>query len=178
MSTRYEYLIAGRDGARFFGGASWQGQTFKSATAHTVAYVRLPIYKNYGTPGTITCSLRATSSGLPTGADLCSGTITGNLLVDEWVDEWTQITFIVGYAITANVVYAIVVRGAAGDSGWRHDESSPPYANGQVVQSADSGGSWEAWSGGDNLFEEWGDVAAGGGRARAAYHHHYAMMRN
>ncbi len=91
MATRFEHYITGDDGAWEFGIINWMAQTFTPSTAHKITSVKLPLYR-WGSPGTITVSIKATDgNGHPTGDDLCLGTTDGNAL--EWSNNsgssWT-----------------------------------------------------------------------------------------
>lgn len=162
MATLYEYYNTGDDGAYDEYGVYWSAQTFTPSTAHKITSVKLKLYR-VGSPGTITVGIRATSSGLPTGADLCSGTINGNTLTTDTAGAWYEITLGAGYDLSASTKYAIVVRALDGWSGnepyWRYDSTSPTYAGGSFVYSENSGGSWSAVTGNDFMFEEWGELA-------------------
>ena len=142
--------------------STWRAQTFTPSANHTITKVNLKM-RRAGSPGTLTVSIRATSGGLPTGNDLCSGTTDGDTLPTE-SSEWREITLGVGYALSASTQYAIVIRAVNGDDSnsvsWRQDSSSPTYTGGERVSSDDSGSSWEAPLVGDYdcMFEEWGTV--------------------
>jgi hypothetical protein len=156
-STRYEYLNTGDTGASSLYTTNWRGQTFTPSAGHTVTSVKLLIYRT-GNPGTFTVSIRGTAAGVPSGADLCSGTTDGDALSLDGAGEWKEITFGSGTPLTAGTMYAIVARSAGADSSnsvcWRLDSTSPTY-DGTVVTSSNSGSSWSIASGSDYMFEEW-----------------------
>jgi len=164
MATLYEYYNTGDDA--YWGGpygAHWGAQTFTPATAHKITSVKLKLFR-IGSPGTATVSIRATDgNGLPTGADLCSGTIDGNTLTTNEAGLWYEITLGAGYNLAASTKYAIVVR-QNGDAdnhvGWRGDWTNPTYAGGSFAQSADSGATWSAGTDIDFMFEDWGTPLA------------------
>ena len=128
-------------------GAAWFGQTFTPTLSHQITTVRLLLTKE-GSPGICTVSVRATSGGKPTGADLASGTRDLDVLNIATTASWIDFDLGAGAALTTAVVYALVVRTAGGDTSndgkWRTDDSSPSYAGGSRQQSADSGSSWGA----------------------------------
>ena len=140
--------------------ATWLGQTFTPSVAHTILKVGLKLAK-WGLPGIVTVSIRATDGdGKPTGSDLCSGTINGDTLVDEGgteVAQWYEITLGSGYALSAGVKYAIVIRAVDASGGasvsWRYGTSSG-YAGGQRTISADSGATWTLNNGDFNFYEQ------------------------
>lgn len=160
MADRYEYYIVNDDNYEYIFSQHWRCQTFTPSVAHKITSVKLLLYKA-GSPGEITVSIRATSGGLPTGGDLCSGTTVGNTLPTGSPYEWREITLGAGYDLVADTMYAIVVRATGGDVSnalqWRKDQTSPTYAGGCRSYSSSSGSSWTVTEGTDNLFEEWGE---------------------
>ena len=131
---------------------TWKAMTFTPALDHTIRGVRLCLYGSG--VGTITVSIRATSSGLPTGGDLCSGTLDGSQLGTSNEGKVYDVSFGAGEALTAGTVYAIVVRTAAGTLYWR--SSTAGYAGGNKCSSTNSGVAWTADATRDLLFQEYG----------------------
>ena len=161
MATLYEKYITGDNGAANIAGVLWDGQTFTPSTAHLISSVKLKWYR-FGSPGTITVAIRATSGAVPTGADLTSGTYDGNTLTTATGGAWYEITLDSTYSLLASTKYAIVVS-LGGDASnylaWRVDSVGGAYAGGQRVHSPDSGVSWVSgspYNGQDFMFEEWG----------------------
>lgn len=130
---------------------TWKAMTFTPVADHTIRGVRLCLYGS--SIGTITVSIRATSSGLPTGGDLCSGTLDGTQLNSTDNGMVYDIPFGAGTVLTAGTVYAIVVRAASGTLYWR--SSAAGYAGGNKCSSTNSGGSWTADATRDLLFAEY-----------------------
>jgi hypothetical protein len=164
----YESYNAGDDGDSSIYGSTWRAQTFTPSVAHTITSVKLMLWRTGSGPGTITVGIRATDgSGLPTGSDLCSGTIDGNTLTISSAGAWYEITFASGYDLSAGTQYAIVARAPGGDAGnrgyWRRDASSATYSGGNLLQSANSGSTWTPLADRDFMFEEWGDPLGGAG---------------
>ena len=162
--ARYEYYNEGDTSAGQYYGVNWTGQTFKPDSTFTILYVKLKLAR-VGSPGTITVSIRATSAGLPTGADLISGTTDGDTLTTNAAGEWRTITLFPGTTLTADTTYAIVVRALDGDIStnymwWRADNTSPTYTNGSVVSSSNAGDTWGSTTGTDFMFETWGSSVA------------------
>ena len=153
--TANDYYDSGDDSQGIVRGVSWKAQTFTASDTYTASGVQLKLYK-LGDPGTVTVSLRATAAGLPTGADLVSGTTDGDSLTTSAGGEWREITFTATQALTSGTVYAVVVRATSGDASntvyWRHDSTSPSYTGGSYIYSADSGSSWTASASADFMF--------------------------
>ena len=168
MSTLYEYYNTNDDTADGGYYAYWIAQTFTPTIAHKITSVKLKLYRA-GDVGTVTVSIRATTSGLPSGNDLCSGTIAGNTLTTDTAGAWYEITLGAGLNLVANTKYAIVLRAPDNDYpiyvGWRSDDTAPAYAGGSHCYSSDSGGSWAATTTRDFMFEEWGELVAAVGRS-------------
>ena len=165
MAIKYEYYDTGDDDNRAVYENLWRAQTFTPSTAHTITSVKLLCYKDvlYGTVGTVTVSIRATSANLPTGNDLCSGTTDGDTLTTNTAGEWREISLGAGYALSASTMYGIVIRAPDGTSAAelrvRVDETSPTYTGGTDAWSLNSGSSWIQVTGTDLMFEEWGSAA-------------------
>ena len=161
-STKYEYYDTGDDNGTGLYAANWGGQTFTPSTAHTITSVKLKLYQ-FGSIGTVTVGIRATSADDPTGSDLCSGTTDGSTLTTDTGGEWREITLGAGYALNASTQYAIVVRLDGGNGSnmlaWRYS-SSGSYAGGMWTSSADSGSNWSSNSNKDYMFEDWGEPPA------------------
>lgn len=159
MSTLYEYYNTGDDGQVSLLGSTYYGQTFTPSEAHKITSVKLLLYRK-GSSGTITVRIRATSGGLPTGGNLCSGTTDGNTLPTESPYEWREITLGDGYDLEADTQYAIVVEPAGTDANnrafWRYDGSDPTYAGGNYAYGEN--GNWNGYDGADFMFEEWGEA--------------------
>ena len=131
---------------------TWKAMTFTPATNHTIRGVRLALYGS--SVGSITVSIRATSGGLPTGGDLCSGTLDGSQLNGTLDGKVYDVSLGAGTALTAGTVYAIVVRAASGTLNWR--SSVAGYDRGNKCSSTNSGGSWTADNTRELLFQEFG----------------------
>ncbi len=140
---------------------AWAGQTFVPSATGKLTNVDLDLFCSgcTGTTPNLTVSIRATtgSPALPTGPDLASATIAG-------FSNSGAVYYSAGFAspptVTAGTTYAIVLRAVSNPSAGTYayvcsctSPSSNPYANGQRVTSADSGGTWAAdvTSGGRDL---------------------------
>jgi len=156
----YEHLNTGgdADSADIYAN-NWGAQYFTvGATSHTVTFVNVYI-KRTGSPGTVTVSIKhATGVGSPTGTDLVSTTIDGDVLSDSYT--WVKID-LTETSLEADMEYAIVIRANAGDDAndiqWREDDGGG-LADAGAYTSTNGGVSWSIDGGGaDYLFEVWGN---------------------
>jgi hypothetical protein len=159
----YEHYNTGDDNVWGFYGQYWKAQTFTAGSDHTVAVVKLRLWRS-GSPGALTVSIKATDgSGQPTGPDLTSGTTNSNTLTTDTAGEWREVS-LTPYTLTSGTKYAIVARALGGDSAnrvwWRLDQSSPTYAGGNVEHNADNGVTWETHTEMDFMFEVWDGTTA------------------
>jgi hypothetical protein len=168
MSTRYENYNAGDDSYTYFLGNERGLQTFTPSVAHKITSVKL-LLARVGSPGIETVSIRATSGGLPTGNDLCSGTINCAAISESPTSAWYEITLGAGANLAANTKYAIIWTPAAGDNSsnrvhLRADSSSPAYAGGAYVYAGNID-NWAEYTSWDFMFEEWGEAIVAAGRS-------------
>lgn len=159
MTTQYELYNAGDDNYWSIYSNIWKAQTFTvGGTPHSVTSVKMKLYR-YNSPGLVTISIRATTSGLPSGSDLTSGTIDGNSLALS-PGAWYDIA-VTQYSLLASTKYAIVIRAPSGNSSnhadWRADGTSPTYTGGSSMSSTDSGVTWYEGTAYDYMFEIWGN---------------------
>ena len=145
-----------------FGTPAWTGQTFVSGLTGPVTKVDVQLFCNGcgATPPNLTLSIRATSAGLPTGADLASATIPGSLFASGTTTSATA-TFGSPPTLTSGTQYAVILRPVSvpAGSGYFWIRSSPStYANGSRVLSADSGGTWSADTTRDYNFKVYVDT--------------------
>lgn len=160
-SVRYEYNTATVDDEGSVYADVWNMQTFTPSVTHEINSVKLKLYR-IGNPGTFTVSLRATSVGNPTGADLVYCDYAGNSLSTNTSGVDTLIEFNEGLTVNATTRYAIVLRAIAGNYpdnrvGFKSN-STDTYAGGDRKYSSNSGSSWTA-TGKDIYFEEWSGLA-------------------
>lgn len=156
-ATQYDCYETGGDANQIdIYGAEWAYQTFTTTQTHTVSSVWLYIQKT-GTPGTITLSIRHTSGGVPTGADLGTATFVGSSLAVT--HSWYEFVFSPEISLESATMYAIVVRNisqdTANDVQWRWTTAGG-FANGNAGHSHDSGSSWTSDALADQLFCIWG----------------------
>jgi len=157
-----ENFNTGDDTAENCRGAQWCSQSYQTAAAYTMNEIHI-LALRLGSPGTCTVSLRATSAGLPTGADLTSGTFNGN--TQSTSATWITVP-VTSYDVTTATTYAILLSCPTGSAGnhmaWRMD-SANGYASGSYIISTNSGSSWAADTTYDFMFEVYGTDIAGGG---------------
>jgi len=136
-------------------GTSWAGQTFRAGVSGQLTRVDLNLFCSgcTGTTPNLTVSIRATTGAtpVPTGADLATATITG---FSSGAGGYFTANFAVPATLTAGTTYAVIVRPVSNPSVGTYAYvcscaggtyvNSNPYANGQRVTSANSGGTWAA----------------------------------
>lgn len=167
VRVMYEYLNEGDTlGITTSLNTTWIAQTFTPAESHRIKWVRL-LLQRVSNPYMLTVSIRATSSDLPSGADLCSATyLTSGIPESPATAEWQKIVFTTGTELTASTKYAIVVRMSQTTPNgwiWRGDDAvGSPYAGGSYCVSTDSGANWTETDAAthDLMFEEGGDPPA------------------
>lgn len=131
-----------------FGTPNWTGQSFIAAITGQLVKADVQVFCNGcgATPPNLTLSVRNTSGGLPTGADLSTATIPGSNFASGATVTYTAI-FGAPVALNSGTQYALALRPVSvpAGSGYFWIRSSPStYANGSRVLTADSGGTWSA----------------------------------
>jgi len=156
-SSLYDYYNTGANSQDHFYGVNWSAQTFTPAEVYSLTSVKLMLFR-VGSPGTITVHLRNTLNGLPTGIDLASSTINGNVLTTNTDGNWYEV--LLSYILQSGTKYAIVIDAANGTSTDRGDWKKGPssYSGGNNCYSSNSGSSWTGYTSMDNMFECWGAV--------------------
>lgn len=160
LETRKYRYETGVDAVQEVFTATWEGQTFLvDATADTAYGAQIYCYKTGTASTNYTFALRATAAGLPTGANIASGTLTiANVSLSNQFDKgaWYTVTFGTPVALTAGTTYALIVYSASNTTGnclvWGSDNSSPSFAGGSRVNSTNSGSSWAADTNKDYYF--------------------------
>jgi len=164
MATR-QYNIATRDGYQKIYGTHYEAQTFTVQDSHRIMAVLLML----GETGAANIDLEVAIQGVdvngkPDGTDLIVSTM---VTAPEYggsggpTGEWIEVGFGEGTILTADTVYAIVLRitADAGDVstdwwGWQDDGSSPGYITGSRFYSANSGTAWTEDTTSDFMFAE------------------------
>jgi hypothetical protein len=128
---------------------TWGGQTFTPAVTGRMVSVDINLFCSgcTGTTPNLTLSLRATSGGLPTGADIASATVTG---FNSGSAVFYTATFASPPTITAGTQYAVVIRPTANPAPGTYaltrsgmaTAGSNVYAGGTRVAGATSGTVW------------------------------------
>ena len=131
-----------------FGTPGWTGQTFVAGQTGSLVQADIQLFCNGcgATPPNLMLSVRNTSAGLPTGADLASATVPGSAFASGSTTLYTA-TFAAPATLTSGTQYALILRPVSvpAGSGYFWIRSSPStYANGSRVLSADSGSTWSA----------------------------------
>ena len=157
------YFNTADDNQTTIWGINTAAQTFTTSatTEYTVTSVRIKMLR-VGYPGIVTVSVRHATAGAansPTGTDLASGAINGNLL--DTSAAWYEIPMTTETTLELNSPYCIVVGAASGDSSnyinWRMANAGG-LANGNADTSANSGVTWTPQTY-DYMFELWGNQA-------------------
>jgi hypothetical protein len=156
--TKFEYYDTGDTGGATVYGINWKAQTFTPATAYTITYVRLKLYRVGVMTGSLTVGIRSSL----TGGDLTSGSILNSSITTSTAGAWYQID-LTSYALAPGVSYGIVIRAITGDATkyivWRVDITGD-YAGGYRNDSTNSGGSWSTVEAHDFMFETWGNATS------------------
>ncbi len=128
---------------------TWAGQTFTPSVTGKVTEIDVNLFCSgcTGTTPNLTLSIRATSGGLPTGADLAAATITG---FNNGAAVFYTATFGSPVTLTAGTQYAFVIRPTANPSPGTYaltrsgtaTAGSDVYAGGTRVAGATSGTVW------------------------------------
>jgi hypothetical protein len=154
--------LAGTTTGTGFGTPAWTGMTFIPAVSGKLTRADVELFCNGcgATPPNLAVSIRATSSGLPTGVDLATATIPGSLAASG-ASVWLTASFGSPATLTAGTQYALIMHPVSppAGSGYFWVRASPSvYANGQRVLSADSGATWSADSTRDYNFKTYVDA--------------------
>ncbi len=137
-----DYHSGGNDVSQTIGINTWMAQTFTASSAYSINGVWVRVNKT-GVPGLVTVAVRQMAVGVPSGADLVSGTANGNNFITYADGDWENISFTASQALAIGTPYAIVVRSAANSIGWM-DDTDNGYAGGQGCSSANAGVAWTA----------------------------------
>ncbi|WP_346288043.1 IPTL-CTERM sorting domain-containing protein [Zoogloea sp.] len=154
---------------------TWAGQTFTPAMTGQLTKVDINLFCSgcTGTTPNLTLSLRATSGGLPTGADLATATVSG---FASGASAFYTATFASPYTVTAGTQYAIVIRPTTNPAPGTYAltrsgtaaAGSNVYAGGTRVAGATSGTVWSvpltggvSTDAGFNIYINSGYVASG-----------------
>jgi photosystem II stability/assembly factor-like uncharacterized protein len=125
-----------------FNATSWVGQTFTAGVTGPLTKADLSLFCSgcTGTTPNLTLSVRATSAGVATGADLATATIPGTN-----GSGYLSGTFTTPLNVTAGTTYALIVRPVSNPSAGTYAyviSASDVYAGGGWITSSNSGGTW------------------------------------
>ena len=149
---------------------TWGGQTFKPSVSGLLTKADINLFCSgcTGTTPNLTLSVQATSAGLPTGADLASGTIAG---FSNGASAYYSATFATPPTLTAGTMYALVIRPVANPSAGIYAltrSANDVYAGGTRVAGTVSGTVWSipltagsSTDAGFHTFMDSGYVASG-----------------
>ena len=128
---------------------TWGGQTFTPSATGELVSVDINLFCSGCTGSTpdLTLSLRATSGGLPTGADIASATVSG---FSDASSAFHTATFSSRPTLTSGTQYALVIRATANPAPGTYaltrsgssTSGSDVYAGGTRIAGASSGTVW------------------------------------
>jgi uncharacterized repeat protein (TIGR01451 family) len=165
----------GKDANGTVNAGHWAAQTFTAGVSGSLSRIDLNLFCVFcsAAPPPMIVSVRATSGGLPTGADLASTTLT----ITDWsgTQAWYSANFSAPTTVTARTQYAIVIRTstayssgniAFSDSAVSSTSGNDVYAGGTLDFSLNGGSSWSVETGPypsvDGGFKTYVGGAAGG----------------
>lgn len=176
MAQKYEYYTSGEDQTSYIYGTHWIAQliTIGTVGANEPHYLtKFSVRSNkQGTPPTSCwCTVKATSGGKPTGADLV---VSASLAAGDFPTNpsWGYVNFVFDgtYKLLPGTQYAFIFEcsnqgNITNKYQWRRDQSGATYGGGTLVWTGNAGSSWTVDSEADQIFEEYGEplVPAGSG---------------
>ena len=157
---KQEWYDVGDDSSNIFWTSEWAAQTFTPRNAINITAISIKVFRT-GSPGTLYVSIVKTDAlGLPTSAEVSSGTIDANTFSSSSPGTWKNITMTEA-TLSKDKIYAIVLHiggGVADWVAWRCDRSSASYPRGLYAESGDAGISWISYSDSDFMFIVYGYV--------------------
>lgn len=152
--------MASVNGNDVFYGNIFKAQTFRASQTHTVTSIQMPFLIRGAGIGQLIVSIRATdANGVPTGADLASGSILVSSIINAWSPStWYTFNLGTGCVLEQGKTYAIVWQAPSTTSSdlvfyWMN--MANPYASGRIMTSV-GGTEWTASSSWDVAFREYG----------------------
>ena len=157
MATSKDSFLTGDDANFSLSSAYWAAQTFTASSTYYVYSVKLKMYKSAGAIGNMPVAIRATDgSGVPTGTDLCVGTIDVSTFTATSPGLWYEIVFTTNPILTSGIVYAIILKGegyvTVAAVQWRTDTANG-YSGGKQFTCSDEGVTWTPLATFDGLFD-------------------------
>lgn len=155
-----DYYIGNDSSQQGIFGTNWASQSYAhSGDMMVLTKVAIKAYR-LGTPGTVTYRIRAASGGVPTGADLSSGTVDGNTFTTVSTGEWYTVTLSTPLVITNGQPLSIVVNLSGGDASnyirWKYSNLND-FPSGFRCTSSNSGSTWSNVPLQDHAFKTWGE---------------------
>jgi len=166
MVTEYQNHKVDNSYTYISSGVRYRGQTFTVAIEHTVTQVKLKCYR-LGSPGTVNVEIQGTTDSKPDNSAIASGSFNGSAITDDTAGEIVTIDLGEGALLSAETMYAIVVKvpGADDTPNWFYfrQDNNAGYGDGAFVWSNDSGSSWAIDTSLDLYFVELGNPPGDGG---------------
>lgn len=160
MATSQVSYYTGDDDISTFTYQTQQAQTFTTVDAFDVTRADVKLYRISGTAGTVTVAIHATTSGLPSGSALSTGTVTRAAITSSSSGATYTIAMSAA-SLGSTTQYALVLSSDTSDAtAWFCDATSPAYSGGSRCYSSNYGASWTADTGKDFMFDIWGDASA------------------
>lgn len=139
----------------------WYAQTFAPSVTGNLKKVYICARRlSAASSGDMQLAIKATSGGVPTGADLGTANIPSTAFPDTNTEDHIQtFDFGAGVALTSGVTYAIVGRALTnGNYRWRSAATGTLFSGGQAYYSLDGGANWTSQSSEDLTFATEMDV--------------------
>lgn len=141
-------------------GINWVSQSFTTPAGipYTVKSITIKAHKVLAPPGAVTLSVYRSTSGIPQGQALASGSFLASLLSTS--DSWMGCDMAEEYSLEPSTEYAIVASSPTSDSTnyvvWRH-VAAGGYTGGASATSVNNGTDWTA-AAPDQLFRICGNL--------------------
>lgn len=126
---------------------NWNAQTFSHGATFTLAKVELWLGRENADDviGDVTIAITETSAGKPTGADIVSEAINGDILPVANAGPWTEVVFDPGCILIQDRQYAITIKCPGADADnvlYIYGRSVSGYAKGTRVYTNTDPVSW------------------------------------
>lgn len=139
----------------------WYAQTFAPSVTGNLKKVYICARRlSAASSGDMQLAIKATSGGVPTGADLGTANVPSSAFPDTNTEDHMQtFDFGAGVPLTSGVTYAIVGRALTnGNYRWRSAATGTLFSGGQAYYSLDGGANWTSQSSEDLTFATEMDV--------------------
>jgi len=154
--TLGEYYDTGDDDATTITGSTlWRGQTFTPTSTHDFSELHLYMYKDAGSTANVLVDIYAVDvNHKPTGSSLGQAS-TAASAINDTTPTWAEFIWGTAITLTGSTEYAYVVHSTGGNYILRYDASSPTYAGGLYLHSADTGATWTTYTTREMMFREY-----------------------